>query len=284
MGTNLLVEAESTAAVATYIRGLQATDLSFSTIQKYRKCLTAFVTWLEGQPFTEQLAKDFLGSLRRQGFAIATVRIYYHSLKPFLLTQGVNLKAKFKKRRRLPHYHSVDQVKAILAAAEQRSDAWAKNAQRDSLIISLFAYTGIRRAELLSLKRGDLDFINKNIKVHGKGDNDRAIPMAPAVIPPLQDYTDALEPRDLLFQIKANRVFRIIALYAHRAGVTDFSPHSFRHYFATQLVEQGVALNIIKELLGHADISTTAIYLDVLPKHLESAVLALPDLRRKDES
>ena len=73
-------------------------------------------------------------------------------------------------------------------------------------------------------------------------------------------------------------VFCLDTQYARKVGINDLHPHAFRHFFATQLVEQGISLHIIKELLGHADISTTAVYLDILPKHLEAAVLALPDL------
>jgi integrase/recombinase XerD len=245
--------------------------------------LKSYASWLKSRPISDQAAREFLLELRDQGFANATIRFYYHALKPLLLTQGINLSLKFKKRTKLPPYHSVNQVKAILSTVENRSGKWSQLADRDWLMIAILAYTGIRRGELLALRPRDIDLFAKTIRIQGKGDKERIIPIHQLLYKPLKFYTASMPPHHYLFPFKPKRAWQIVVNYARQAGIPDFHPHAFRHFFATQLVEQGVSLHIIKELLGHADISTTAIYLDVLPKHLENAVHTLPDLSQEGE-
>ncbi|GAI32785.1 unnamed protein product, partial [marine sediment metagenome] len=221
-------------------------------------------------------AKEFLNYLCQQGFEPATVQIYYHALKPFLAYLGILLTAKFKKRRKLPAYHGPDQVQAVLNVIHARTGRWSQLKERDMTIVLTLAYTGIRRAELLSLRLRDINFRTRMIKVSGKGDRERTIPIADALYEPLRKHTKGTQPSDRLFPMQPRRLWTIITRYAAQAGIEDLHPHSFRHYFATQLVENGVSLKTVQELLGHADISTTAIYLDVVPKHLSNAVERLP--------
>ncbi len=145
----------------------------------------------------------------------------------------------------------------------------------------MFAYTGVRRAELLSLCVRDLNFHTRMIRVQGKGDKERVIPIADCLYEKLQKYTKRMQAGDRLFPMQPRRLWTIVTRYAREAGVDNFHPHSFRHYFATQLVEAGVNLKTVQELLGHADISTTAVYLDVIPKHLTDAVQHLPNLMER---
>jgi len=227
---------------------------------------------------SEQSAKGFLVYLRQEGFTSTTIRCYYHALKPFLAYLGIPLQVKFKRSRKLPSYHTPDQVKAILNAISFRNDNWNKLKKRDTVIVLMFAYTGIRRGELLGLRVRDLNYHNRMLKVKGKGDKERTIPIADVLYEPLRKYTKRLQPGDRLFPIQPRRLWAIVSRYANAAGVENFHPHSFRHYFATQLVEAGENLKTVQELLGHADISTTAIYLDIVPKHLTSAVSKLPSI------
>jgi integrase/recombinase XerD len=199
-------------------------------------------------------------------------------LRPLLLTLGINLRIRYKRHKKLPKYHTIDQVKAVLSEANKRSDNWQHLAERDWLLIALLAYTGIRRSEVLAIKRSDVDLVNNMLTVHGKGDNQRTIPLSSQLREPLAKHLDGFHHQDKIFPMKPRRLWTIITNYAHSAGIYDLHPHSFRHFFATQLVERGVSLNVIKELLGHADIGSTAIYLDALPLHLRSAISALPDL------
>jgi len=83
-----------------------------------------------------------------------------------------------------------------------------------------------------------------------------------------------------LFPIHRKRLDTLVKHYALKAGINDVTPHTLRHYFATSLLECGANLRAIQELLGHADISTTAIYLDIIPKHLQNTI-ALLDKREE---
>jgi len=278
VGSNPLVEAESTVTIESYLKSLESQDIQLLTIEKYRQCLKTFSRWLKDREISEQSAREFLGYLREQNFARSTIHSYYHALRPLLFSLGVNLKIKYRRHQKLPRYHTVDQVKAVLSEVGKRSDNWSQLGDRDWLIIAMLAYTGIRRGELLEIKRSDVDLVNMMLTIHGKGDNQRTVPLFQELRIPLTKYLEGFHLQDKIFPIKSRRCWTIVTNYAHAAGISDLHPHSFRHFFATQLVERGVPINNIKELLGHADIGSTAIYLDALPSHLRSAISALPDL------
>lgn len=280
-----LTQASTTASLQNYLDDLQFTDLHPTTIAKYSHCLYYYSNWLQDNPISHDSAIRFLNHLRQLGYQWSTIRVYYHSLKPFLFSQGISFNFKFKKRRRLPVYHSPDQVQAILDVVSQRHDKWSnKLKDRDILIILILSYTGIRRSEILSLRLRDINFYNSMLRVHGKGDNERTIPIAKPLFSPLRKYTSSLKPGDFLFPIKPKRLWSIVSRYSALSGIENFHPHSFRHYFATQLVEKGVSLKVVQELLGHEDIGSTAIYLNVVPKHLSNAVSQLPRLNSKRRS
>ena len=272
-----VAQAETSAIISAYIDQLKLEQLARSTLEKYAQNLRYFRDYVKDAPITEYIAKSYLAHLRDEGYSHRSVELYYHAIKPFLASLGIQLRIRFKKQRHLPQYHSLDQIRAIVAAVENRKDNWSKLRQRDALIIYLLAYTGIRRAELLGLRVKDFDRVNTMIRVCGKGDKERVIPVVPKLAALLSEYVVGLKSTDFVVPLTSNRLYVIVRKYATAAGVPDIHPHSFRHFFATQLNEQGVQLNIIRDLLGHADISTTAIYLDMNPKHLQSAVNMLPD-------
>jgi len=173
----------------------------------------------------------------------------------------------------------------MLDVIAARSDRWAKVKQRDTLIILMFAYTGMREAELFNLR--PCDIVNNFIYVrHGKGDKDRAIPLSQHLIKPLAQYikTENRCFADRLFPVKRRELYNIVKKYALAAGIQDLSPHTLRHFFATTLVEKGAWLRVVQELLGHASIATTAIYLDVVPKHLQGAISLLDESVSKSVS
>jgi len=273
-----VTQAETTAEITTYIHQLQLEDLHPATVAKYHQCLKTFQDWLGGQPIAAYTAKQFLAYLRQQGYAPNSVELYYHALKPFLESLGIPFKVKFKKRRKLPAYHGPHEVTKLLQVINQRQDTWKKLGERDKVMVLVMAYTGIRRAELLALTARDVNFSSRAIRVSGKGDRDRVIPIAPPLYQPLFTYTRNLKPGQRLFPIQPKRLWTIVTGYARKAGINDFHPHSFRHFCATQLVEAGVSLKAIQQILGHADITTTAVYIDLVPKHLQDAVDKLPTL------
>ena len=272
----LETQVKNIALLKDYLADLSFQVLSQTTLAKYCQCIESFQTWLGSQPVSAQAAKRFLADLQERGYKPRSVHLYYHAIKPFLEFQGILFKLKFKKPRELPQYHSAQDINSILSLASSRTDNWAKLKQRDTLILLMLALTGVRASELLALRPCDISaefiFVRK-----GKGSKDRTIPLAETLAGPLKDYikTAGITPTARLFPIQRKRLYVIVKQYAMAAGINDVSPHTLRHYFATSLVEHGAQLRAVQELLGHADISTTAIYLDLIPSHLKSSIALL---------
>jgi integrase/recombinase XerC len=144
---------------------------------------------------------------------------------------------------------------------------------RDRLIVELLYSTGMRRAELIGLKTFDVDYKNKTIKVLGKRNKERYIPLMPSLIDVLQQYDnerlkvvtaaggDYLLLTKKGLKIYDTLVYRLINDYFSRASTkVKKSPHILRHTFATHMLNQGADLNAVKELLGHASLASTQVY------------------------
>jgi len=252
------------------------------TTPKYRREVTqrlrSFQDFIGEQPVTPYQAKRFLAYLRDQDRKPTTDLAYYHAIKLFLEFLGSPFKLKLPKPRHLPTYHSTAQVNSMLEVAANRSDNWARLSERDCLIILMLALSGARESELLNLRCCDCDLAQGYIRIRsGKGDKDRAIPLSLILAKPVSDYIrkQELSPMDPLFSIKARQLYNVVKKYALAVGIPDLSPHTLRHFFATSLVERGAQLRAVQELLGHSNINTTAIYLDVVPQHLKNVVSLL---------
>lgn len=144
---------------------------------------------------------------------------------------------------------------------------------RDKLIIELFYSTGIRRIELVQLKLVDIDLSNRTLKVLGKRNKERLLPLLNTVIETIKSYLikrqelKIINDKTFLFltkkgiKIYETLVYRIINDYFSRASTkVKKSPHILRHSFATHLLNQGADLNAVKELLGHSSLAATQIY------------------------
>lgn len=144
---------------------------------------------------------------------------------------------------------------------------------RNRLIVELFYATGIRRIELIQIKLNDIDIANKTLKVLGKRNKERFIPLINSVVVTLTNYKqlrnelEIIENSAYLFltkkglKIYETLVYRIINDYFSKASLkVKKSPHILRHSFATHLLNQGADLNAVKELLGHSSLAATQVY------------------------
>jgi integrase/recombinase XerC len=138
---------------------------------------------------------------------------------------------------------------------------------RDKLIIELFYVSGIRLSELININVGDIDYNMSTIKVLGKRNKERIIPLSPSIIIQLQDFINKYSISHFLFtnnegnNVYRKLVYRVVKKYLSKISNVDTKgPHILRHTFATHMLNNGADINAIKELLGHANLSATQIY------------------------
>jgi integrase/recombinase XerD len=213
------------------------------------------------------------------------------SFSNFLLREG-KISAGFaaalsapRLRRRLPSVLSVGEVEEITTVAgKERSRRTIPISLRDRAIIELLYSCGLRVSELAHLKLSDLNTNFKFLRCLGKGGKERLLPFGTKALKAVCDYLTFARPRivrndftDALFLSRSGKmmrredIFRLIKRYAVGAGVAKrVSPHTFRHSFATHLLENGADLRAIQQMLGHSDISTTQIYTHVETKRLKA--------------
>lgn len=173
--------------------------------------------------------------------------------------------------KNLPEVLSRREIEALLAAP----DIGDRLGFRDRTMLELLYASGLRVSELCSLRALDFDAQTNLLRVTGKGDKERLVPMHAQAAAFLQDYIAHWRPlfnpvQTVLFLNRSGRglsrvaVWKLVRRYANRAGITTpISPHTFRHSFATHLLEGGADLRSVQMLLGHADISATEIYTHV---------------------
>ena len=184
----------------------------------------------------------------------------------------------------LPDTLSYDDVEKIVAAADRRTDL----GKRNYCIIEVLYGCGLRVSELIDLKISNINFKEKFLKVEGKGDKVRFVPLADYTAELLKDYIQNVRSNykinkkceDFLFlnsrgsSMSRVIVFIIIKELTEKAGINKkISPHTFRHSFATHLLQNGADLRYIQEMLGHSSITTTEIYTHLKTDELRDMIL-----------
>jgi len=150
---------------------------------------------------------------------------------------------------------------------------------RDRALLELLYSSGLRLAELVGLDLGDVDLQDATVRVTGKGNKTRIVPLLPAARDAITRYRDlcpfALKPEEPLFRgvkggpLNARNIQLLVARLPGALGLPETAtPHALRHSFATHLLSHGADLRVIQELLGHASLSTTQVYTEVNRAHL----------------
>jgi len=235
----------------------------------------------------EQALRAYIAFLRAGGKSVSTVSRAIASIKSFyafLEEQGLRtgnpsgVLVPDKSTQKLPQILSSREVELLL---EQPVCVDPKG-YRDRAMLELLYATGIRVSELISLNLEDLNLPAGIVTCHGR-EHDRAIPLYPAAIRALGEYTAFIRPRmiaspeerALFVNVSGERMSRqgfwkLIKYYQAKAGIEkDITPHTLRHSFAAHLLENGADLRSIQEMLGHADISSTQIYSQLVKKQLK---------------
>jgi integrase/recombinase XerC len=213
--------------------------------------------------------------MMEDGFKPRTIHRKSSSLKSFfkfLMTQGVLNKSPMdlvtlpKLDKKLPKFVEEKSLEFLLNEFEYSKDF---TGNRDKLILDLFYQTGIRQAELINLKILDVNFNEYQIKVLGKRNKERIIPISPKLLETIKAYKAYRKTGvvDNLLLTKSGKklypklVYNIVHKYLTKVTtLSQRSPHVLRHSFATHMLNNGAELNSIKELLGHVNLSATQVY------------------------
>jgi len=219
------------------------------------------------------LAEDCFLSARSRARALSAIRSFHHflileNLTEFDPTEFIDSP---KLSRKLPEVLSLSEIDLILGAIDMSDPVGIRNR---AMLETLYA-SGLRVSELVNLKLSSLYIDQEFMRVLGKGDKERLVPMGSQSIFFIEQYMEHVRGKlvvkkgeeDILFlgrrgsRLSRVMVFTIIKLLCRVAGIhTQVSPHTFRHSFATHLVEGGADLRAVQEMLGHASITTTEIY------------------------
>ena len=199
----------------------------------------------------------------------------------------------------IPVFLTVDETFALLEEPGPQ-DTFR---QRDRAVLELLYSTGMRVSELVSRNLADLDFTEEMLRVRGKGNKERIVPVGRPALEALQAWLPSREALllagtgkgrqvavDALFlngrggRLTVRSVERLVAGYSERAGIfQQVTPHALRHSFATHLLEMGADLRVVQELLGHASLSTTQRYTHLTLDHLAAVYDKAHPLARKSE-
>lgn len=237
------------------------------------------------ETFLAELHDEKIGS-RSQARILSGIRSFYRFLvidgyieaDPTLLLESPKIGMK------LPEVLSVEEIDRLIASI----DLSKREGQRNRAIIETLYSCGLRVSEACNLKLSDLYLNEGFIKVEGKGSKQRLVPISERAIAEIMDYmTDraeiAIKPghEDYLFvsahfkkRLSRITMFHIIKVLAEEAGIKKtISPHTFRHSFATHLLEGGANLRVIQSMLGHEDIGTTERYTHIDAQRLRSEII-----------
>jgi len=261
-------------------------NLSENTIASYKNDLSSLVNFLtdsgidDPSGITSQRLNDFFGLLTKLGLSSRSSARYYSSIKGFfgyLFSSGylkINPMEKIsapKVSKGLPLVLNFNEIESILS----EPDVTKKLGLRDKALLETFYACGLRVSELINLKISELFLNEEMIRVFGKGSKERFVPIGSSAIRWIGEYLKSSRPllekkaksQHILFlnnrgtKLSRMGIWKIVNNYATLAGIKkEVHPHTFRHSFATHLLEGGADLRAVQEMLGHVDISTTQIY------------------------
>ena len=271
--------------------------LSLNTLEAYNADITKLLVFLEGENIellntTPEDLEQFIAGLHDIGITArsqARIMSGIKSLFGFLMLEKIiekdpselidSPRIGFK----IPEVLSIQEIDSIIAAV----DLSKKEGQRNRAILETLYSCGLRVSELITLKLSDLYLDDEFIRVEGKGQKQRLVPISKKAIKEIQFYmadrhlvTAKKGHEDFLFlsrrgtHLSRIMIFHIIKELADEVGIIKIiSPHTFRHSFATHLLEGGANLRAIQMMLGHESITTTEIYTHIDRSRLRSEII-----------
>jgi len=275
-------------------------SLSNNSVEAYVRDVEKFISFLDFKELSQEpsdinlnMLRDFLIWISEFGInSVSQARIVsgLRGFFKYLLIENVikvnpaELLELPKVGRKLPSVLSVNEIDSLIASI----DLSTPEGERNKVMLEIMYACGLRVSELISLKISDLYFNDGFIKVTGKGDKERIVPVGSVTLKMLTVYLQKI--RVHLPIVKGNEnyvflnrrgkklsrqmVFIVLKNLALKAGITKkISPHTFRHSFATHLVEGGADLRAVQEMLGHESITTTEIYTHLNREFLRDTII-----------
>jgi len=267
-----------------------STGASKNTLAAYRSDLKIYNKWLAGKSFISVNSKhihDYFSERQTNNIGSSTqarILTCLHSFYQYLLANQLIKKdpteqlSHPKLEKKLPVFLNIQEVEKLLEAPSSSS----LFGQRDRAMLELLYSCGLRVSELINLSYHNINLKEEFIRIHGKGNKERVLPMGEIAIDYLLKYETNARPMllkngqsDSYFlsnrgsAMSRQNFFYIIKAYANQVGIDKpLSPHSLRHAFANHLVQKGADLRSVKLMLGHSDISSTQLY-----THIQNAQL-----------
>lgn len=272
--------------------------LSVNSIDSYSLDIEKLISFLEANNYTlspisieKETIQEFIYSFskqvnaRSQSRIISGLRSFFNYLvfEDYRQTNPLDLIESPKIGRKLPDTLSTKEIDELISSI----DLSKPEGERNRAIIETLYSCGLRVSELISLKLSDLFFDEGFLKVTGKGNKQRFVPIGGQTIKLINLYKNEIrshlnianEFKDTLFlnrrgkQLSRAMIFTIVKQLAEKIGLKkNISPHTFRHSFATHLLENGADLRSIQLMLGHESITTTEIYMHVDRRHLSEVM------------
>ncbi len=275
-------------------------NASVRTLRNYSHALNAYLDW-RGDTFSswrDCTADDFRGylfELMKQEMARSTIRLRFAALRSFykflVHRRGMGLSPLNdvqlpKSEKKLPIVLSLSQMEQLLEMPQKiepdaRALPW--QALRDTAIMELFYSSGLRVSELVALDVRDVDFLSETLRVMGKGNKERMVPIGAQAMQAIQKYRSEAQVHDgPLFinknkapqkrRLSARSVQMLLKKYLAASDIAfEVTPHKLRHTFATHMLDHGADLRSVQALLGHASLSTTQIYTHVTKERMREA-------------
>lgn len=277
---------------------------SAHTLESYGLDLRVFLQFMEKERISNLEAVDhlllrkYLANLKEAALAkssiarkIACLRTFFKFLckQGYLSENPVLGVASPRREKRLPEFMYPNEINALLQMPDQSSGLGI----RDQAIMEILYSSGLRLQEVVNLKMEDLDLSRGYLRVFGKGSKERIVPLGGVAHRVLLRYLKEVRPNllnsvypklesqyNVFLNYKGTRlsgrsIQRLVLKYLKKLVFLErkISPHTFRHTFATHLLENGADLRVVQELLGHVDISTTQIYTHVTKERIRSVYL-----------
>ena len=272
--------------------------LSNNSIKSYETDLNKFIHYLNSQKInqikeTKEIhIKNFIKTIREkinprsQARLTSSLKSFFKFLiiESYIENNPCELIESPRISRKIPEVLTINEINTILKSIKLNSS----EGHRNKAIVEVMYDCGLRVSELINLKISNISEKEKYIKVTGKGEKERLIPITESALKNIKIYQDEIrihlkvseQNKDYLFLNKYGRpisrimIFKIIKQLKESCNITkEISPHTFRHSFATHLLEGGADLRVIQEILGHKSITTTEIYTHLDRDYLRAEII-----------